>query len=220
MGNSNVTFDSDGQYLSELGGRSYMAAISPWFLTVSIELISFLYCLLKSPHLSTMGPTPTTRTLSTAGTTGYFLTVGSSSFKIAPPWISFRSLRGTTTVKATMLVLLQERNRTRKHGQTGSIIRVGRLPGIILIFTEKVFPGWLDLNQWYIGAFKSGQYPSVSKDRLFLWSRLYPAEANAPADRVGPPTNRQFVSVRFIYCYIPCHRSIIRHKTTSGLWSF
>ena len=53
--------------------------------------------------------------------------------------------------------------------------------------------GWLDLQQYYISAFKSGVYPSVLRDRIFLWARLYPASADAPRDPVGRPLGWQHV---------------------------
>ncbi|KAI0646055.1 glycoside hydrolase family 71 protein [Trametes meyenii] len=50
---------------------------------------------------------------------------------------------------------------------------------------------WLDLMQYYITAYKTGLYPDIRKDRVFLWSRLHPANATAPDD-VGMPDNAQW----------------------------
>ncbi|KDQ55491.1 glycoside hydrolase family 71 protein [Jaapia argillacea MUCL 33604] len=47
---------------------------------------------------------------------------------------------------------------------------------------------WLDLLSYYIEAYKTGIYPSIEKDRIFLWARLSPAAANAP-DSVGKPNH-------------------------------
>ncbi|KAJ7694797.1 glycoside hydrolase family 71 protein [Mycena rosella] len=52
--------------------------------------------------------------------------------------------------------------------------------------------GWLDLLVYYIVAFKTGQYPAISRDRIFLWGRLYPAQATVSSDRVGRPLNWQW----------------------------
>ena len=52
--------------------------------------------------------------------------------------------------------------------------------------------GWLDLIQYYTSAFKNGTYPAITKDRTFLWARLYPTAA-AANDTVGKPTNWQWV---------------------------
>jgi len=53
--------------------------------------------------------------------------------------------------------------------------------------------GWLDLQQYYISAFKSGVYPRILRDRIFLWARLYPANADAPRDGIGKPSSWQHV---------------------------
>ena len=53
--------------------------------------------------------------------------------------------------------------------------------------------GWLDLQQYYIAAFKSGVYPSVLRDRIFLWARLYPSNSDAPQDSIGRPLGWQHV---------------------------
>ena len=45
---------------------------------------------------------------------------------------------------------------------------------------------------YYITAYKTGSYPAVTKDRIFLWGRLYPAAANSP-DPVARPNNWQWV---------------------------
>ncbi|KAI0746462.1 glycoside hydrolase family 71 protein [Daedaleopsis nitida] len=52
--------------------------------------------------------------------------------------------------------------------------------------------GWLDLMKYYITAYKTGSYPSITKDRVFLWARLYPANATVPSDSVGKPSNWQW----------------------------
>lgn len=53
--------------------------------------------------------------------------------------------------------------------------------------------GWLDLMHYYIKAYKNGSYPTIHRDRVFLWARLYPANATAP-DPVGRPANWEWVS--------------------------
>ena len=52
--------------------------------------------------------------------------------------------------------------------------------------------GWLDLIKYYVAAYKTGTYPAITKDRVYLWARLYPANATAP-DPVGRPANYQWV---------------------------
>jgi len=53
--------------------------------------------------------------------------------------------------------------------------------------------GWLDLQQYYISALKNGVYPSILRDRVFLWARLHPANTDAPKDVIGRPSGWQYV---------------------------
>jgi glucan endo-1,3-alpha-glucosidase len=69
-----------------------------------------------------------------------------------------------------------------------------------------VISAWLDLMQIYISEFKTGQPRVISSDRIFLWARLYPAEAEAN-DRVGKPANWQWVSsFSVVVCWTRSHR--------------
>ncbi|CAL1710542.1 unnamed protein product [Somion occarium] len=52
---------------------------------------------------------------------------------------------------------------------------------------------WLDLMQYYITAYKTGSYPDVTDDRIFLWGRLYPANMTLD-DPIGIPDNWQWAS--------------------------
>ncbi|KAG0703796.1 glycoside hydrolase family 71 protein [Suillus ampliporus] len=51
--------------------------------------------------------------------------------------------------------------------------------------------GWLNLTSYYASAFKTGTYPTPTKDQLVMWSRPHPAAASASNDSVGRPTNYQ-----------------------------
>ncbi|KAN0087472.1 glycoside hydrolase family 71 protein [Tylopilus felleus] len=53
--------------------------------------------------------------------------------------------------------------------------------------------GWLNMTSYYATAFKTGTYPTISKDQIFMWSRPHPAFATAP-DPVGPPANYQITA--------------------------
>lgn len=80
-----ITFDSDKNYISNLGGKTYMAACSPWFFTVGGYSNSRFILSNASP--STMDVTRTTRTGSTAPMTGCSLHAGSSSSQTENKWI-------------------------------------------------------------------------------------------------------------------------------------
>ncbi|KAL1746452.1 glycosyl hydrolase family 71-domain-containing protein [Schizophyllum fasciatum] len=47
---------------------------------------------------------------------------------------------------------------------------------------------WMDMNLYYIQAFKSGAYPAVSSDVIYFWARPHPAAATASNDGLGRPT--------------------------------
>ena len=85
------------------------------------------------------------------------------------------------------------------HQGTLSGFLSGHVSGTL---TEVSLKGWLDLQQYYTSAFKSGVYPSVLRDRIFLWARLYPANADVPHDRVGKPSGWQHV------CSLPLSLSL------------
>ncbi|KAF5382553.1 hypothetical protein D9615_002844 [Tricholomella constricta] len=53
--------------------------------------------------------------------------------------------------------------------------------------------GWLELTRHYATAFKTGSFPNIETDKLFMWSRTHPTQANAP-DPVGQPTNFELAS--------------------------
>lgn len=65
-----------------------------------------------------------------------------------------------------------------------------------------VAAGWLDLTYYYATAFKTGSYPSIEKDKIFMWSRTHPTHATAP-DPVGQPTNFELVSHSRLSCRQP-----------------
>ncbi|KAF7329330.1 Glycoside hydrolase family 71 protein [Mycena kentingensis (nom. inval.)] len=53
---------------------------------------------------------------------------------------------------------------------------------------------WLDIMQYYIAWYKTGNPPTIDKDRIFLWAKLFKTDATATGDPVGPPRDAQFAS--------------------------
>ncbi|PPR05439.1 hypothetical protein CVT26_011317 [Gymnopilus dilepis] len=47
---------------------------------------------------------------------------------------------------------------------------------------------WYDLSKYYISAFKTGLYPTITKDVIYFWARPHPAGATASGDSLGKPT--------------------------------
>jgi len=48
---------------------------------------------------------------------------------------------------------------------------------------------WLNITKYYSAAFKTGSYPPIETDQLYMWARTHPADARASNDPVGPPSN-------------------------------
>ncbi|KAF8515356.1 glycoside hydrolase family 71 protein [Hysterangium stoloniferum] len=51
--------------------------------------------------------------------------------------------------------------------------------------------GWLDLTAYYAHAFKTGVYPTVTRDKIVMWARPHARDAEASGDDVARPTNFQ-----------------------------
>ncbi|KAI0044393.1 glycoside hydrolase family 71 protein [Auriscalpium vulgare] len=50
--------------------------------------------------------------------------------------------------------------------------------------------GWLDMTKYYAEAFKTGSFPAITEDKIYMWARTHPRDADAP-DPVGKPSNFQ-----------------------------
>ncbi|KAF8627473.1 hypothetical protein AX17_006285 [Amanita inopinata Kibby_2008] len=50
---------------------------------------------------------------------------------------------------------------------------------------------WLHMTRYYALAFKTGSYPPVETDQLYMWARTHAAQAQATDDPVGCPTNSE-----------------------------
>lgn len=48
--------------------------------------------------------------------------------------------------------------------------------------------GWLYMTQYFATAYKTGSYPAITKDQIFLWARPHTRNATS-SDSVGKPTN-------------------------------
>ncbi|KAI8970639.1 glycoside hydrolase family 71 protein [Trametes punicea] len=155
MGNYNITFGPDLSYITNLGHRTYMAAVSPWFFT----------------HY---GPNSFNKNFIYRG----------DDWLLAQRW--------EMLVQNRMLVPLTEVLTWNDFGESHY---VGPIEGMQPMSQAWVngfdHEPWLNLMHHYIAAYKTGSYPPITKDRVFMWGRLYPANATAP-DPVGKPANWQW----------------------------
>ena len=54
--------------------------------------------------------------------------------------------------------------------------------------------GFLDMTNYYATAFKTGKYPEITQDAIYVWARPTSTDATS-GDPVGKPTNFDTVSV-------------------------
>ncbi|KZV70181.1 glycoside hydrolase family 71 protein [Peniophora sp. CONT] len=52
---------------------------------------------------------------------------------------------------------------------------------------------WLSLTAYYVEAFKTGSYPTVQNDTVWMWSRPHTKDAEASSDGVGKPDNSELL---------------------------
>ena len=80
---------------------------------------------------------------------------------------------------------------------------------------------WLDMTTYYATAFKTGTYPDITEDKLYLWARPHPGNAVASSDPVGPPDSYQLLAdVMFavVMATSPC--TVTLATSTSSSQSF
>lgn len=53
---------------------------------------------------------------------------------------------------------------------------------------------WHDMSQYYITAFKTGSFPTVTRDIIYFWARPHPATASATSDRLSRPSGYEWTS--------------------------
>ncbi|KAJ6535999.1 glycoside hydrolase family 71 protein [Mycena vulgaris] len=157
MGDQEVDFSPDNDWIGNLGGRSYMAGVSPWFFThypATTYNKNFIYL--------------------------------ADNWMFAKRW----ELLIANRHKVDIAQAITWNDWSESH-YLGPLLKDDTQPGSEAWVDGFDHQGWLDLFAYYIQAFKTGAYPAIDQDRIFLWARLYPANAEAP-DFVGPPLNHQW----------------------------
>lgn len=75
------------------------------------------------------------------------------------------------------------------------------------------------MTAYYSAAYKTGSFPAITKDQLFMWSRTHPSSANAP-DPVGKPTNFNLVSpLRLVLSTDPLNLPSYALKSQDAVWT-
>ena len=145
---------TDASYISALGSKAYMPAISPFFFThfgANSWNKNWLYM--------------------------------SDDWLYASRWEQVIAMRD----EASMTEILTWND----YGESSYI---GPIEGALPSGSDAWVDGFdhtdlLPLTKYYATAFKTGAYPAVTEDKVFLWSRPHTHDATASDDSVGRPTN-------------------------------
>ncbi|KAJ7170992.1 glycoside hydrolase family 71 protein [Mycena filopes] len=159
MGDYDLSFGPDQAWIDHLGGRPYMAGVSPWFFT----------------HYSPQSYNKN-------------FIYRSDNWMLAQRWEELIANRD----KIAMVQCMTWNDWGESH-YLGPLLNDEKQPDSQAWVDGFDHTGWLDLFAYYAQAFKTGSYPTIHRDRIFLWGRLYPAAADADAnDSVGRPANWQW----------------------------
>ncbi|KAJ7510656.1 glycoside hydrolase family 71 protein [Mycena galericulata] len=155
----NTSFDTDQTYIAALGGKTYLAAVSPWFFT----------------HYASGSPT---------GNKNWIYNFDNWLF----------SERWEVLIQNRAQVPMIEVISWNDYGESHYIGPIeGSQPNSEAWVNGFDHQGWLDIMHYYIEYYKTGTAPTISKDRIFLWAKLYPTNATAP-DPVGPPQDADWAA--------------------------
>ncbi|KAJ7713164.1 glycoside hydrolase family 71 protein [Mycena metata] len=156
-GDFDINFDPDESWIRPLGGRAYMAGVSPWFFTHYLSGSynkNFIYLC--------------------------------DNWMFAQRWELLIANRDRIAMVQGMTW-----NDWGESHYLGPLIQDEKEPESQAWVDGFDHTGWLDLFAYYAHAFKTGDYPAIGRDRIFLWSRLYPSNVNAN-DSLGRPANWQW----------------------------
>ncbi|TFK24019.1 glycoside hydrolase family 71 protein [Coprinopsis marcescibilis] len=156
MGNYDITNNYDTAYRTYLNGRTYMAAVSPWFFT----------------HYG-------------ANTYNKNFIYRADNWLLAERWELL--IRDREIVDMVQIISWNDYGECHYMGPIE-----GAQPLSEAWTAGYDHQGWLDLQHYYITAYKTGSYPTIEGDRVFLWGRLYPARTQVLTDPVGVPYNFRF----------------------------
>ncbi|CAK5270188.1 unnamed protein product [Mycena citricolor] len=81
---------------------------------------------------------------------------------------------------------------------------------------------WMDMSAYYIQAFKTGVYPTVTKDVIYFWARPHPHDATATADPLPQPANYAWTSDYLwaaAFCSSTCTVTLKSGTSSSQTWT-
>lgn len=142
--------DSDSHHLRNLAGKTYMAAVSPWFFT----------------HY---GEDSWNKNWIYRGDDWLFVR----------RWEQLMAMRD----KVDIVQVISWNDYGESH-YIGPI--KGAQPNSQAGVDGYPHKAWLELNSYFARAFKTGRYPPVTRDKIYMWARPHPKDAWAPDDVPRP----------------------------------
>ncbi|KAI0800253.1 glycoside hydrolase family 71 protein [Fomes fomentarius] len=174
--------DTDRHHIHHLGGRTFMAAVSPWFFT-HYGAHSWNKNVRSSfPFMNTNRPS--------------LLMEGIQWIYRGDDWLFVRRWEQLIAMRDQVdIVQVISWNDYGESHYIGPI--KGAQPNSEAWVDGFPHEAWLDLQQYYVRAFKEGAYPVIKKDRIFMWSRPHMKSAEAMHDVVPRPERWQLTDDRF-----------------------
>ena len=153
MGSGEISTATDWNYLNQMGGKEYMAAISPFFFT----------------HFG-------------ANSWNKNWLYRSDNWLYATRWEQLISMRS----EITSLEILTWND----YGESSYIGPIaGALPAGSDVWVNGFDHEAINvLTKYYATAFKTGAYPTITKDSIVMWQRPHAHDAIATNDGAGRPT--------------------------------
>ena len=74
---------------------------------------------------------------------------------------------------------------------------------------------FLHMTKYFAMAYKTGSYPQISQDVIYLWARPHPKAAEAP-DPVGKPKNYELVCTSLVTQSEAISLTFLMTTTTTG----
>ncbi|KAI0629701.1 glycoside hydrolase family 71 protein [Trametes polyzona] len=168
--------DTDRHHIHHLEGRTFMAAVSPWFFTHYgpdswnknwvYPCDDWLYVRRWEQLVAMRDQVDIVQLISWNG----------ASLSPTPAHLEWPFTRGSDYGESHYVGPI-------KGAQPNSLAWVDGFP----------HTAWLDLTRYYARAFKEGAYPQIEHDKIYLWARPHLKNAEAVDDPVGRPDRWQLV---------------------------
>ncbi|KZT03908.1 glycoside hydrolase family 71 protein [Laetiporus sulphureus 93-53] len=178
--------ETDHNHIRQLGGRTFMAAVSPWFFT----------------HY---GPDSWNKNWIYRG----------------DDWLYVRRWEQLVAMRDNVdIVQIISWNDYGESHYIGPI--KGAQPNSEAWVDGFPHDAWLRITKYFADAFKTGLYPPIDRDRIFMWARPHLREAHAP-DRIPRPANWELTEDAFwvvIFATVPTVVELASYRSEADARTF